>query len=220
LLIGSNLFFTTAGNAANPGALNRFDLTTGTNTVLHRFLTNNAAAGGRQPYSGLLEHRGFLYLSTLNGGFIGGVTTNQNGTIGRFNLATGQYQKLLNLDRTNYSQFGSATYSGGTLFTQDNRVVIYFPVRNGGNPNALNGDPGTVNGTILRFDPDAELTLTATSAGANVNLAWFNANPPYQLQGRASYDSGVWTNIGPAGLATNATVPLSGASQYYRVILP
>ena len=83
-----------SGGTNNMGTIYSYDLTTNTLTNLHNFDVTN----GGMPMGALFEHSpGVLYGMTQFGG------VNNYGTIFKYNIITGSYQKLHDFDETNGS---------------------------------------------------------------------------------------------------------------------
>ncbi len=116
-----------------------------------------------------------------------------------------------------YSYIGHSLYDGDPF---GDMTLNEFRIYNG----ALS--PNDVAATQV-LGADAVLTtnvsLTATSAGANVVLAWPVAAGAFNLQSKGSLTGGTWTNVSaPAaqivGTQWQVSVPKTGGARFFRLV--
>ena len=168
----NSLYFTTTGTAAQPGSLQKYDLTTNALTTLHE-LQDTASGGvafpqGKFAYGSVSEWNRALYFTTMQGG-----TTN-GGTINRFNLDTGTLDVLFNLTGTAGNNFGGTVRGGFTFNGSTTTPAFYLLTQKGGANNI---------GTVLRLDLDPALPATpyenwaASTSGLTGTSAVPNADP-------------------------------------------
>jgi uncharacterized repeat protein (TIGR03803 family) len=226
LPVGTNsLYFTSVGLNAQPGAIARYDISTGFYTKLFSFSTNPIPAqlyGTRPGYSGLVEWQGELYFITRNGGTNTTTPNSGGGTVAKFNIASNTVIKLADLGNTNLSNdLGSPSgfFGTGTLVQETNRFYIYYPLTSGGANNL-----GSIIRVLLPPQP-IQASLTLTNHSTNILLAWSGGYPPFDVvtNGDFSVASTNWTvavtNITSVDNTTNwsVTLPLTGGGTYYRI---
>ena len=214
---GTNfLYFTTAGNSTNPGAIARYDLTAKTFTSLFNFVTNATAVTnfGKQPYGTPVLYNNTLYFTTLAGGTV------TKGVLDALTLSNGVVTKLADFEGvTGQALGGSPQYGGGTVYTNPTtgRVGIYFPINKGGVATSGSGSSG--NGTIIRvaFPPAPIVAKLSNTPGGPV-LSWVGGYSPFNVDTRGDLQTGTWTTNWTSGLYTNA-LPLSptGSKAFFRV---
>jgi hypothetical protein len=119
------------------------------------------------------------------------------------------------------SLFDQVFFSTSNLNDQENAVVRM----NGGLGFGLN-----VNNGVVAFSygtppaPACLITSVSYQAGTGTTLTWTTFNGrTYQVQYRDSLSSGNWTNVGPATVASGATLTYTdstatGAERYYRIV--
>jgi uncharacterized repeat protein (TIGR03803 family) len=225
-LVGTNsLYFTSTGLNALPGAILRYDLSTGFFTNLFSFSTNLVSAqlyGTRPGYSGLIEWQGELYFINRNGGTNTITPNSGGGTVAKFNIASNTVTKLADLGNTNLvADLGSpgGFFGTGAIVQETNRFYIYYPLTSGG-ANGL--------GSIIRVSlppQPIQASIAITNSATNVLVAWSGGYPPFDVvtNGDFSVNSTNWaaaiTNINSAVNTTNwsVTLPFPGANTYYRV---
>jgi uncharacterized repeat protein (TIGR03803 family) len=211
---GDFVYFTTAGVSTNPGALGRYQISSGSVTSLFNFVTNAVARTnfGAQPYSTPLLYNNALYFTTLSGG------TSNFGTFVKFDLTSNTLTKLADFERNGGAALGaSPQYHSGTFYTNPatGRISMYWPINRGG----LNGS-SPFNGTIIRLDlPPPPVKTTATTDGDFILLSWTGGYSPFSIDRTEDLASGVWQTNWLTGLTTNAiSLPLTGAQAFFRVI--
>jgi len=224
-LVGSNsLYFTSVGLNALPGAILRYDISTGFFTNLFSFSTNPIPSqlyGTRPGYSGLVEWQGELYFINRNGGTNTSIPNSGGGTVAKFNIALNTVTKLADLGNTNLSNdLGSPSgfFGTGTLVQETNRFYIYYPLTSGG-ANGL----GSIIRVLLPPQP-IQLSIAVTDP-ATVNLSWSGGYPPFDVltHGDLTVPSVNWpaavTNITTNVNTTNwsVTLPASGDTTFYRI---
>lgn len=169
---GTNyLYFTTVGAASTPGAICRYDLTSGLVTNLFNFVTNAVASTnfGKQPYCTPVLFNNTLFFTTYSGG------TQGKGILGMFALSNNVATKLADLEGTTGQALGaSPQYVGGTIYTNPvtGVVSIYLPINKGGPHNF---------GTILQINFPIATSLSLTVNGDV--LSWTGGYPPYSAPG-------------------------------------
>jgi hypothetical protein len=62
-----------------------------------------------------------------------------------------------------------------------------------------------------------ELTTFSVS-GTSLHLTWNGGQPPYQVQRRTQWGSGLWENVGGTTDTNTATVEMTGEAAYFRVV--
>jgi hypothetical protein len=119
------------------------------------------------------------------------------------------------------SLFDQVFFSTSNLNDQENAVVRM----NGGLGFGLN-----INNGVVAFSygtppaPACLITSVSYQAGTGTTLTWTTFNGrTYQVQYRDSLSSGNWTNVGPATVASGATLTYTdstatGAERYYRIV--
>ena len=138
------LYFTTVGNATQPGSIQSFNLATGVLSTVYNLTGAATSSGpfpdGRFAYGSLAEFNGVLYFATFAGG------ANGNGTIDAFNLSTNTFTKLADLDGATAGglQLGSNTRGGFTVVDENGTTYLYLMTNTGGAYNT---------GTMLRLTP-------------------------------------------------------------------
>jgi hypothetical protein len=224
ILVGTNsLYFTSTGPNALPGAILRYDISTGFFTNLFSFSTNPIPSqlyGTRPGYSGLTEWQGELYFINRNGG-TNSASGSSGGTVAKFNIASNTVIKLADLGNTNHSiDLGSPSgfFGAGTIVQETNRFYIYYPLTSGGANNF---------GSIIRvlLPPQPIQLGIAVANSTNVNLSWSGGYPPFDVltNDDLSASSTNWapiiTNITSVTNTTNWSVslPVAGASTFYIV---
>ena len=68
----------------------------------------------------------------------------------------------------------------------------------------------------LNVPSPVKITASAIANG-NFTIRWQGGSPPYQLQRRASLDSGTWENVGTTTTASEASDTLGAGPAFYRV---
>ena len=226
ILVGTNsLYFTSTGLNAQPGAIARYDVSTGFYTNLFSFSTNPIPAqayGTRPGYSGLVEWQGELYFINRNGGTNSPAPNSGGGTVVKFNIASNTITKLADLGNTNLvNDLGSPSgfFGTGTIVQETNRFYIYYPLTSGG----ANGF-GSIIRVLLPPQP-IQASIAVTNSATNILLSWTGGYPPFDVvtNGDFSVASTNWsaaiTNITSADNATNwsVTLPLTDANTFYRI---
>lgn len=148
----NSLFFTTVGNATQPGSLQSYDMTTGTLTTLYE-LTGAATSSGPFPegrfiYGSVYQWEDSLFYTTIQGGLYGG------GTINEFNLETGTNSVLFDLDSTTGDNLGGEARGGLVFSDWDGLPSLYLLTRQGGMY-----DHGTLLRIYLTPEPSRMLLL-------------------------------------------------------------
>jgi uncharacterized repeat protein (TIGR03803 family) len=155
-----SLYFTTAGTSTQPGALQRYDLTTGRLSTLHELQDAASSQGpfpeGRFCYGFVAEWNRALYFTTIQGGTAGG------GTINRFDLVGGVHEVLFHLDSATGPNPGGECRGGMVFSDHGGTPAFYLTPRQGGVHD---------HGTIL------QLTLPAAEAPP-AYTAWLQAVAP------------------------------------------
>lgn len=224
IVVGNSLYFTSVGPNALPGAILRYDLSTGFLTNLFNFSTNPIPAslyGTRPGYSGLTAWQGELYFITYYGGTNSTGPNSGGGTVDKFNIASNTVIKLADLGNAAHpvDDLGSPSgfYGTGTIVQETNRFYIYYPLSSGGVNN---------QGTIIRVllpPPPIQLSAAITNA-TNINLSWSGGYPPFDVltNGDVSIATN-WaptlTNITSAVNTTNwsVTLPFAGGQNFYLI---
>ena len=215
VLVGSNtLYFTTDGNATQPGSIIKYDINTGKWTNLFNFVTNAVAlaAYGKQPqYEGApVLYNNQLYMTTFTGG------TSNKGTIITFSLSNNTVTKLADLEGSGGLALGGSPYNSGLLYQDPvtGRNRIYFPISRGG----VNGG-ATGFGTILSLSlPPPPISTSLTNNGSGLTLSWTGGYSPYNVDLSSDLSTPSWTTNWLSNL-TNSSVDLSprGGASFYRV---
>ena len=215
VLVGSNtLYFTTDGNASQPGSIIKYDINTGKWTNLFNFVTNAVAlaAYGKQPqYEGApVLYNNQLYMTTFTGG------TSNKGTIITFSLSNNTVTKLADLEGSGGLALGGSPYNSGLLYQDPvtGRNRIYFPISRGG----VNGG-ATGFGTILSLSlPPPPISTSLTNNGSGLTLSWTGGYSPYNVDLSSDLSTPSWTTNWLSNL-TNSSVDLSprGGASFYRV---
>ena len=230
VLVGTNsLYFTSVGPNSLPGAIARYDVSTGFYTNLFSFSTNPIPAkayGVRPGYSGLVEWLGELYFINRLGGTNADYTSSVNawggGTVVKFNIASNTVIKLADLGNTNLvDDLGSpgGFFGTGTIVQETNRFYIYYPLTSGGA-----SDLGSIIRVLLP-PPPIQASISVTNSATNILLSWSGGYPPYVVltNGDFSIAATNWaaaiTNLNADVNTTNwsVTLPVGTGSTFYRV---
>jgi hypothetical protein len=227
ILVGTNsLYFTSVGLNAQPGAILRYDISTGLLTNLFSFSTNalpSTLYGTRPGYSGLTEWQGELYFINWFGGIYSTGPNTGGGTVAKFNIASNTVIKLADLGNTSdpTDDLGSPSgfYGTGTIVQETNRFYVYYPLTSGGANNI-----GTIIRVLLPPQPIQLVGLGVTNA-TNVNISWSGGYPPFDVLTNGDLSLAVtnWpvaiTNITSTINTTNwsATLPLPVGSTFFRI---
>ena len=102
--------------------------------------------------------------------------------------------------------------------------TIYRPAQDIGTDD-MPDKPTSNTQPLLKPYPDVWLRMKRTGNsfttyrgdGIQWQVTWSGGNAPYQLQKRATFSGGNWTNEGAQSTATSATVPITGNEGYFRV---
>jgi len=228
-LVGTNsLYFTSTGPNSLPGAILRYDISTGFFTNLFSFSTNPIPAGlyGTRPgYSGLVEWQGELYFINRNGGTNATAPNSGGGTVAKFNIASNTVIKLADLGNPNLaSDLGSPVGSGGffgtgTIVQETNRFFLYYPLTSGGASGL-----GSIIRVLLPPQP-IQASLTLTNDATNVFLAWSGGYPPFDVVTNSDFSvapaswAAAITNLTSADNTTNwsVTLPAAATGTFYRI---
>lgn len=205
------VYLTTTGPNNSPGAIIRYQPSTGNWTNLFSFRTNSAdllAYGSRPGYSGLVEWLGELYFINRLGG------SSNLGTVAKFNIKSGTVTKLADLEGTGPNSLGSASgfFGTGTLVEETNRFYIYYPLTAGGANN---------RGTIIRVAlpaPPIRAELASTAQSGELRLTWTGGYPPFTVTTSESLGENTWTNL-LTGITNRSTIvsPLGADRGFFRV---
>ncbi len=204
------VYFTTTGPNSNPGAIVRYQPSTGVWSNLYSFRTNAAeltAIGSRPGYSGLVEWLGELYFINRLGG------VSNVGTVAKFNLASNTVTKLADLRGNGSDSLGSASgfFGTGTLVEEQGRFYLYYPLTSGG---AFN------RGTIIRVvlpPPRITQALSPIPEEAHVKLTWSGGYPPFTVQSSSTPESGSWIETLAGTTNRSVEVPISAGGAFFRV---
>lgn len=218
ILVGTNsLYFTSTGPNAMPGAILRYDISTGSFTNLFSFSTNadHALAYGMRPgYCGLTEWQGELYFINQLGGAY------NSGTLCKFNIESNQVIKLVDFDGKTNQALGnpSGFFGTGTIVQETNRFYVYYPLTKGG-VNDL--------GSIVRVAlPPRSVKVTAGVLNqTNLTLSWTGGYPPYDVLASSDLTVPVthWPTVmtgitsGTNTLDWSVMLPISGSSTFYTI---
>ena len=233
-LVGTNsLYFSSTGPNSLPGAILRYDLSTGYFTNLFSFSTNpipQALYGTRPGYCTFTEWQGELYFLNRNGGTNATGPNSGGGTVAKFNIASNTVIKLADLGdpvpANNIGSFSGGVSARGCIVQETNRFYIYYPLVSGGINSTTNATGGL--GTIIRVllpPPPIQASVAVTGSATNTLLSWSGGYPPFDVltNGDFSTASTNWaaaiTNITADVNTTNwsVTLPVAGASTFYRV---
>jgi uncharacterized repeat protein (TIGR03803 family) len=229
ILVGTNsLYFTSAGilypNVA-PGAILRYDISTGAFTNLFIFSTNpipSTLYGIRPGYASPTEWQGDLYIVNRNGGAKAANLNVGGGTVIKFNIASNTVTKLADLSNatspTALGSPGGSFFGSGLVVQETNRFFIYQPLPAGG---------AYGRGTMIRIAlPPQPIQLGITNAGNGAaTLTWTGGYPPFDVLTNADFNTPS-TNWAPAVSGINAvanttnwsvTLPISNENLFYRV---
>jgi hypothetical protein len=228
--VGTNsIYFPSIGPNSLPGAILRYDISTGLLTNLISFPTNpifGQAYGVRPGYSGLVEWLGELYfinrLGGTNGDYSSSVGSWGGGTVVKWNIASNTIIKLADLGNANLSiDLGSPSgfFGTGTIVQETNRFYIYYPLTSGGANNY-----GSIIRVLLPPQP-IQPSLVLTNHSTNILVSWSGGYPPFDVVTNSDFSVATtnWTaavtNITATDNTTNwsVTLPLAGASTYYRI---
>lgn len=226
-VVGTNsIYFTSTGPNSLPGAILRYDISTGFFTNLFSFSTNPIPAaqyGTRPGYSGLTEWQGELYFINRLGGTNAASPSSGGGTVAKFNIASNTVIKLADLGNTNLTQdLGSPSgfFGAGTIVQETNRFYIYYPLTAGGANNL---------GSIIRVSlppMPIQAAIAPVNGGTNYLLSWTGGYPPFDVlaSGDLSVPRTNWTavatNINSDVNTTNWSVALppgSADSLFYLI---
>lgn len=182
------VYFTTTGPNNSPGALIRYQPSTGTWSNLFSFRTNAAdlvAYGARPGYSGLVEWLGELYFINRLGG------SSNLGTVAKFNIADGTVTKLADLEGNGANSLGSASgfFGTGELVEETNRFYIYYPLTSGG---------ANSRGTIIRVAlpaPPVTATLAPAAEPGELLLTWTGGYAPFTVQSSTNFNQNAWGDL-------------------------
>jgi hypothetical protein len=68
--------------------------------------------------------------------------------------------------------------------------------------------------------PVALMVKAAILEGGKVRLLWTAPGGTYQVQSRSELTGGDWVNVGAPTTQTSALLDLTGARQFFRVVVP
>ena len=210
--VGTNLlYFTTVGTVSAPGAIIRYELSSGRWTNVFNFVTNAGPAVqyGKQPgYCAPVLYNDELYFTTAQGG------VSNKGVIAKLTLSNNVVTKLADLEIGGGRALGSEPkYNSGLIATDPvtGHNALYLPISKGG---------AYLNGTILSVAlPPPPLVATVTRLGAgNLLLSWTGGYAPFSVDRKDGAGTGAWTTGWAAGLYTNAlTISTADSQGFFRV---
>lgn len=204
------VYFTTTGPNSNPGALVRYQPSTGSWSNLYSFTTNAtelATIGSRPGYSGLVEWLGELYFINRLGG------VSNLGAVVKFNLASNTVTKLADLRGNNSESLGSASgfFGTGTIVEEQGRFYLYYPLTSGG---AFN------RGTIIRVvlpPPPITLAISPVPGQDRMKLSWSGGYAPFAVQSGLIGETGAWSDVLTGTTNRSTEVPTSASGALFRV---
>jgi uncharacterized repeat protein (TIGR03803 family) len=204
------IYFTTTGPNSSPGALVRYQPSTGAWSNLYSFTTNTAelaALGSRPGYSGLVEWLGELYFINRLGGM------SNLGAVVKFNITSNTVTKLADLRGNSSESLGSASgfFGTGTIVEEQGRFYLYYPLTSGG---AFN------RGTIIRVvlpPPPIALTISPVPGQERVKLDWAGGYPPFTVESASIGEPGVWSEVLPGTTDRTLEIPMSPGGSFFRV---
>ena len=210
--VGTNLlYFTTVGGASVPGAIIRYELSSGQWSNVFTFVTNASSAlqYGKQPgYCTPVLYNDELYFTTTQGG------VSNRGVIAKLTLSNNVVTKLADLEIGGGRALGSEPkYNSGLIVTDpvSGHNALYLPISKGG---------AYLNGTILSVAlPPPPLVASVTRLGAdNLLLSWTGGYAPFSVDRKEGAGTGAWTTGWAAGLHTNAlTISPADSQGFFRV---
>lgn len=203
-----NLYgMTCNGGVANAGTLFKFDMTTFATTILIQFNDTN----GANPYGSLIQATdGNLYGMTSMGG------SSNNGTIFKYNIASGKLITLINfsnneypygslmqaLDSNLYGMTNGQTYNGGYIFKYNISSgiltnLVSFNGSNGANPygSLMQGKDSNFYGMTYKGGTSGDGTIfKCTTSGIITTLVNFNGTNGKNPYGNLiqAYDSNLY----------------------------
>ncbi len=81
------------------------------------------------------------------------------------------------------------------------------------------GIPGAPAGGGVRVAPPPKITLAIRTSGADVVLTW-NGGARIKLQKKTALTDAQWQDVANTEGQSTATIPITGASGFYRAIRP
>ena len=104
--------------------------------------------------------------------------------------------------------FGNAAQTNTTAtFSAPGVYTLELSAADGVHAVAYDAAVYTVTGAI---------NLSIAPAGTNVNLSWTGGTAPFTVQEAATLPAGTWNNVVTTN-AQNVTLPLTNATEYFRV---
>jgi uncharacterized repeat protein (TIGR03803 family) len=229
LVLSNQVYFTTVGPNTNPGAIVRYDISSGAWSSLVQFNTNASAGntngvtyGTRPGYNGLVEWLGELYFINRGGGIYG------KGTLTKYNIASNLLVKLADFDGVGAAALGDATGTfdaTGTIVQETNRYYIYYPLFQGGANTTSSTSSGF--GTIIRASlppQPLQASLAATDTD-HFTLSWTGGYPPFDILTNSdlSVPRANWgVAVSQVSADTNVpvwsvTLPVTGTNLFYSI---
>jgi len=214
---GTNyLFFPTSGPNATPGAIVRYEISTGKWTNVWLFPTNaiyQTNWGTRPGFNGLTEWQNELYFVNRLGG------VSNLGTIVKYSIPSNRLTKLTDLTGVHPDSLGNPGTGAnvGTVVSENDRYYMYFPLARGGANDPAGFTTGL--GTLVRIPlPPPPIQLSLTPAENNeLTLSWTGGYPPFTVEAAGDPANLDWTKVLEG--VTNRSVTITNVSEraFFRV---